>query len=188
MGGFLLVEPFEASSTPSEANTSLEGPRTSDAGNVPPTDTFLVDEDRETLAGRAPFGNKSKGRVTILTLEMLQELVKDPEFEIQVTEDEIMDRSKGDELSKIIFILQTSWFITQCVVRRTQGLSLTQLELTTLALASLNGVTFILWWHKPLNVRTPVRVDLKRKLTVRERKAERVSRFLLQVSERYFDT
>ena len=66
-----------------------------------------------------------KGRVTILTLEMLRELVKDPSFELRITEDEISDRSKGDGLSKLIFILQTSWFIVQCIARHMQGLDLT---------------------------------------------------------------
>jgi len=36
-----------------------------------------------------------------------------------------------------------------------------QLELTTLALASLNGITF-LWWDKPLGAQDIVRVRLKR--------------------------
>ena len=129
--------------------------------------------------GPLPSRNEDKheeGRVTILTLEMLEELViKDPKFEIQVTEDEITDRSKGDGLSKFIFILQSSWFMLQCLARRIQGLNISQLELTTLALASLNGITFILWWHKPVNARTPVRVNLKRKLTDAERKSEGVS-------------
>ena len=82
-----------------------------------------------------------KGRVTILTLEMLRELVKDPSFKIRITENEISDRSKGDRLAKFIFIVQTPWFITQCIAHYVQGLDSTQLELTTLAMASLNGIT-----------------------------------------------
>jgi len=110
-----------------------------------------------------------EGRVTIVTLEMLEILVKDPEFEIDVTEEEITHTSKGDGLSKIIFALQSTWFILQCVGRWVQGLNLTQLELTTLAMASLNGITFALWWDKPLGAQTLVRVHLKRKLTDVER-------------------
>ena len=111
----------------------------------------------------------TQGRVTILTLEMLRELVKDEAFEIRLTEDEISDRSQADGLSKLIFILQTSWFIIQCIARHIQGLDLTQLELTTLAMASLNAITILLWWEKPLGAQAIVRVYLPRTLTQKER-------------------
>ena len=137
MGGFHVVEPPDP-----QANK--------ETGQDPLTGSLSV--------------NESKGRVTILTFEMLGTLVQDPDFEIQTTEEEITDRSKGDALSKLIFILQSTWFIFQCVARRIQRLDLTQLELTTLALASLNGITFILWWYKPLGAQAIVRVHLKRKL------------------------
>jgi len=121
-------------------------------------------------------------RVSILTLEVLRELVKDPEFEIRITEDEITYRSQGDVLSKVIVILHLMWFITQCVTRRVQGLSLTHLELTALALASLNGITFILWWDKPFCAQARVRVYLKRKLTDAERNVGGVSDFFVGAS------
>ena len=57
-----------------------------------------------------------------------------------------MDPSlKGDVLSKLIAFLQTSWFIIQAIARRQQGLALTELELVTLTLASLNAATFVIW-------------------------------------------
>jgi len=80
-------------------------------------------------AEKGPAGNNPKaGRLTILTLEMLEEMAKDPEFEIQVTEYEITDRSKGDTLSNIIFTLQSSWFMLQCLACRVQGFNTSQLE------------------------------------------------------------
>jgi len=51
--------------------------------------------------------------------------------------------------------MQSSWFILQCVI---QGLALTGVELVTLAMASLNAITFGSWWSKPLSVREPVDV------------------------------
>jgi len=158
MGGFHLVEPIE------------EGSSASAAENIQSTSTMPIDEsnaDAEKVAS-----SEEDDRVTILTLEMLRELVKDPEFKIRMTEDAITDKSKSDALSKSIFILQTSWFIIQCIARRVQGFNLTRLELTTLALASLNGITSILWWHKPLGAQAPVRMYLKRKLTNVERNTE----------------
>ena len=81
-----------------------------------------------------------------------------------ITEDEISDRSKGDGLSKFslfFFILLTSWFIAQCIARYVQGLDLTQMELTPLAMVSLDG---LLRWQKPLGARAIVRVDHTRQL------------------------
>ncbi|KDR77183.1 hypothetical protein GALMADRAFT_66531 [Galerina marginata CBS 339.88] len=78
----------------------------------------------------------------------------------QITEEEIRDRSKGDGLSKALVIGQTTWFVAQCIVRRAQGLILTELELVTGAFAALNGVMYFLWWNKPLDVRCPVPVHI----------------------------
>ena len=165
MGGFHLVEPVVASP---EATTSGT-PQAGSVVNVQSTSTPSTQADAEE--GRAPSGNnpEPEGRITILTLEMLQELLKDPEFRIRITEEGIADRSKGDALFKIILIVQSSWFIIQCIARHIQGLSLTQLELTTVALASLNGITFFLWWDKPLGVQDPVRLYMNRNLTDLER-------------------
>jgi len=181
MGGFQLVEPVEGNSASPEASTGTEQVAPDDVVNIQPTAANAPSAEgpnADAEKGPAPL---EEGRVTILTLEMLRMLVKDPEIRIRITEDEITDRSKGDALSKIIFILQSSWFIMQCVARRVQGLSLTQLELTTLALASLNGITFLIWWDKPLGACMPVRVYLKRKLTDAERNTAGVSNFNLEV-------
>ena len=96
---------------------------------------------------------------TVLTLEYFKD---HPDIQIpKITAAAIHDRSKGDALSKIIAILQTTWFIIQCITRGQQQLALTELELVTLALASLNAVTFAIWWHKPLGVQDPVQIYLK---------------------------
>ena len=115
---------------------------------------------------------KPEARMTILTMEMLDSVL-DKGIEIKVTNDEIADTAKGDGLSKTILVLQSSWFIVQCITRVVQGLALTQLELTTLALASLNGITFFLWWKKPLRAKTVVRVYLTDKMTDEERTGTR---------------
>ena len=77
-----------------------------------------------------------------------------------ITEEEIQDRSKGDYLSKGIVLVQMSWFIIQCIVRAAYGLAITELEVATLAFAVLSGITYYLWWHKPLDVRHSVPVYL----------------------------
>jgi len=81
---------------------------------------------------------------------------------------DINDRSKGDFLSKLIAILQTSWFILQCIARARQQLALTELELVTLALASLNAITYAFWWHKPLGVQEPIRIYFRTEVVTEE--------------------
>jgi hypothetical protein len=75
---------------------------------------------------------------------------------------DIEDKSKGDAISKGLVILQTGWFVTQCIARGVQGLPITELELATVAFAALNFVIYLLWWDKPQNVQRDVRVYKKR--------------------------
>jgi len=101
-------------------------------------------------------------RSPVLTFERYTKTVKKRERLDRklrkISEEDIKDRSKGDILSKLIAILQTTWFILQCIARGQQKLTLTELELVTLALASLNAITYVFWWHKPLGVQVPIRI------------------------------
>ena len=118
---------------------------------------ILIDPGKEDTA-------PNEQQRTVLTLDYFKERLdmKIP----KITAADIEDRSKGDALSKMIAILQTTWFIVQCVGRGQQRLALTELELVTLALASLNAVTFAIWWHKPLGVQEPVKIYLKAEMEI----------------------
>jgi len=115
----------------------------------------LVDPDLRTASPKDQNGQ-------VLTIDRFKELIERPDFDLpDMTEEDIEDRSKGDILFKLIAILQTTWFIIQCIARGQQRLALTELELVTLALASLNAVTFAIWWNKPLGVQKPVKIYWK---------------------------
>ena len=77
------------------------------------------------------------------------------------TEAEIQDKGKSDWLAKSLVLLQTSWFVLQCIARAAKHLPVTHLEIVTLAYAAVNFVIYIFWWNKPLNVNRPVRVFRK---------------------------
>ena len=77
------------------------------------------------------------------------------------TEEEIKDKGKSDWLAKSLVLVQTSWFIMQCIARAIERLPVTHLEIVTLAYAAMNFVIYIFWWNKPLNVDRPVRVFQK---------------------------
>ena len=74
------------------------------------------------------------------------------------TKADIEDKGKSDWLAKSLVLLQTSWFVIQCIARGIGHLPLTHLEIVTLAYAAMNFVIYIFWWNKPLNVNRPVRV------------------------------
>jgi hypothetical protein len=74
------------------------------------------------------------------------------------TEKEIKDRGKSDGISKFIVLLQTSWFIIQCIARGIKHLPLTELEIVTLAYTMLNLFVYIFWWDKPRDVGCPIRI------------------------------
>ena len=80
---------------------------------------------------------------------------------IMPTTAEIEDKGKSDWLAKSLVLLQTSWFVMQCIARAIEHLPITHLEIVTLAYAAMNFVIYIFWWNKPLNVNRPVRVFRK---------------------------
>ncbi|KAK0461505.1 hypothetical protein IW261DRAFT_1409218 [Armillaria novae-zelandiae] len=71
----------------------------------------------------------------------------------------IEDKSKGDAFSKMISILQLTWFIVQCVARANQHLPITLLEMSALAFTGPSIITYFLWWYKPLNVKYHISLD-----------------------------
>ncbi|TFK73700.1 hypothetical protein BDN72DRAFT_813961 [Pluteus cervinus] len=92
---------------------------------------------------------------TLFPLILIQ-LLKDGRLDIEelrsVKKEDILDKSKGDWLSKSLVGLQTTWFVCECLARLQQHLPLLELEVATLGFATLNVLTYALWWSKPLNV------------------------------------
>ena len=71
-------------------------------------------------------GDKRKG---VLSPDKLRNLLREGEIAFpSIREDEIEDRSKADGLAKGIAVLQTTWFIAQCISRPAQGLIITEIE------------------------------------------------------------
>jgi len=96
-------------------------------------------------------GGERKG---VLMHDMFRDLLQKGKIAFpSITEAEIKDRSKADSLAKGISVLQTTWFIAQCISRKVEGLITTEVELITLAFAVLNKILYFLWWNKPLDVK-----------------------------------
>ncbi|KAG1848074.1 hypothetical protein DFJ58DRAFT_663033, partial [Suillus subalutaceus] len=56
-------------------------------------------------------------------------------------------------VSKGSILFQVAWFVLQLISRVIYHLEITQLEAETLAFAVLNFITYVVWWHKHLDVK-----------------------------------
>jgi squalene monooxygenase len=74
---------------------------------------------------------------------------------LEITRENIWDRSKADLFAKGFALIQTSWLLIQCITRATQQLAITPLELFTLAFILPTIATCFFWWNKPQNVDEP---------------------------------
>ncbi|KAF7369923.1 hypothetical protein MSAN_00621800 [Mycena sanguinolenta] len=95
----------------------------------------------------------------IATFEQFEDPAHGSEFQMaiqNVNKEDIMNKSKGDALSKGVALLQGLWFIVQCLAHTHQRLVITQLEVATLAFAIVNIFIWLLWWNKPLDVQRPI--------------------------------
>lgn len=73
-----------------------------------------------------------------------------------ITPATIEDRSKADGVVKLVTILQAGWFNLQCLARVYQRISITTLELSTVAFVVCTIATNIMWWSKPKDVFVPI--------------------------------
>ena len=73
-----------------------------------------------------------------------------------VTPKEIWDKSKQDTIAKVVTTFQISYLVLQCIGRAAQGLVITTMELSTLAIVVCAIMTSYCWFRKPVNVITPI--------------------------------
>ena len=87
------------------------------------------------------------------------DLLRQGKFEfIMPTEEEIKDKGKSNWLAKALVLVQTTWFVMQCIARGIRHLPVTELEIVTLAYATMSFGMYLFWWDKPLDVGRPIRV------------------------------
>lgn len=96
-----------------------------------------------------------------VTAKQIHYLVKEKYMDIpRISKKEIFDKSKADRFTKTIACLQTSWFVTECVARAIQKLSISPLELSTCAIILCTVAVYFFWLHKPLDVSTSTNITL----------------------------
>ncbi|KAJ5057310.1 hypothetical protein J3E74DRAFT_477300 [Bipolaris maydis] len=76
-----------------------------------------------------------------------------------MSEDEILDKSKGDAFATISAVVQLLWLVTQLITRKVLKLPSSQLEILALAFAVCTSFTYILNYPKPQNIQVPSHVS-----------------------------
>lgn len=76
----------------------------------------------------------------------------------EISEEDIHDRNKADELARGIAIIQVLWFTANAFGRVAQGLFLTTMELTTLAFVFQMICSSLCWWCKPMDISRPMKI------------------------------
>lgn len=91
-----------------------------------------------------------------ITAKQLHFLVEQRHIALpDISREEIWDKSKADVFAKAAASFQAAWLIAQVIGRLIQGLPITLLEVSTMALVSCTGAAMFFWFCKPLNVETP---------------------------------
>ena len=108
------------------------------------------------------------------------------------TGDELKNQSKGDALSKGVAIVQTLWFVTQCIVRHIEHLPVTSLEVMTLAYTVITLTMYAVWWNKPLNISCTIRVPEEevedtKEVSEYDSKRERIVAYIMGLQDQYVD-
>ncbi|KAF7971481.1 hypothetical protein HWV62_21002 [Athelia sp. TMB] len=115
-------------------------------------------------------GYNEHGPLYPLDPKTVVSLIKDGKL-VPPTTDELADRSKGDFLSKGVAILQTFWFVVQCIARLAEHLPITNLEVMTLAYTIMTLAMYVAWWNKPLSINCAIRVPTASKEANASRKS-----------------
>lgn len=76
----------------------------------------------------------------------------------EVSQEEILDKSKVDELGKLLACTQVTWMIVQVCTRLALQLPITTLEVTAVSHVLCALVLYALWWHKPRKVDSPTQL------------------------------
>ena len=66
---------------------------------------------------------------------------------LEMSNDQIADRSKANILAKSLVCIQITWMLIQCAARKSAGYPLTPLEIHTMVHVVCALCIYGLWWH-----------------------------------------
>jgi hypothetical protein len=104
-------------------------------------------------------------KAILITAQQVHRLVQNKIIRLPpITKKEIWDKSNADKFTKFLACFQTAWLTTQTIARAIQGLAITPLELSSIAMALTSLTTLWYWMHKPLDVEIATAVYTERNL------------------------
>lgn len=113
---------------------------------------FVFDFDESFPAERHPFvKDVERLSLTPKGIMLLAQCNRVP----YISQQEIEDKSKQDEIGKILACIQASWLILQVITRLAVDLPVTLLEVSVVNHVICALVLFAMWWHKPRRVEEP---------------------------------
>ncbi len=115
----------------------------------------MFDIDEDCAAVRDTFTAKHS-RLTLTPRGMA--LLARCGFLPKISKEDILDKSKADNLSKMISIVQALWMLAQIVGRLIVDLPVTLLEVNTLAHIMCAIIIYISWWDKPKLINEPTKL------------------------------
>ncbi|KAL8829851.1 MAG: hypothetical protein Q9170_005992 [Blastenia crenularia] len=77
----------------------------------------------------------------------------------KISEEDILDKSKSDNVSKLLSVLQALWMLAQTISRLYSNLPITLLEVNTLAHIICAIIIYALWWNKPKLINEPTKIQ-----------------------------
>ena len=112
---------------------------------------FAVDIDDESVPSIGFRLKQTRLTLTARAVRLLDLCGSLPD----VSREDIKDKSKADNLTKLVSLLQVIWMLVQICGRLAKSLPVTLLEVNTLAHVICALVIYVLWWHKPKLVQSP---------------------------------
>lgn len=76
----------------------------------------------------------------------------------KISKEDILDKNKSDNVSKLLSVLQALWMLTQIISRLYGKLPVTLLEVNTLAHIICAIIIYSLWWNKPKLINEPTKI------------------------------
>ena len=75
-----------------------------------------------------------------------------------ISKEDILDKNKSDNVSKLLSVLQALWMLAQIISRLYNKLPITLLEVNTLAHIICAIILYSLWWNKPKLINEPTKI------------------------------
>ena len=144
-----------ASSSVASSNNAAAGDGAEQPSPSNTRESISVSVDQEDLASSSETQNSD----SVSHLEGGSGDKIDLSF-MNISEQDIQDKSKADGLAKTLVCVQALWFCAQCISRVTQQLPITLLELNTFAHSICALLVYLLWWQKPLAIERATSVSI----------------------------